>query len=289
MRRRKSGKLGYLLIGALLILAMGGIIYLVLPEPEPDEHAGQVYLNDGFDMVWITPFENVPVSTLSPNDFRTVDGVPTYTGTDYFTYVGIDTSEHQWEVNWNAAAQYLDFAYVRLGYRGYTEGGLFLDPWFETNLAGASAAGLDTGVYFFSQATNVSEAIEEAEFVIDHLRGFRVNLPVIFDWEKIDEETARTTGLGELTLTDCAVAFCRTIENAGYDAGVYFNRYLGYYGFDLSRLTDYTFWVSVPGDFPDYYYACDFWQCSFTASIPGVTGEADLNLRFVPVKSDSST
>ena len=289
MRRRKSGKLGYLLIGALLILAMGGIIYLVLPEPEPDEHAGQVYLNDGFDMVWFTPFENVPVSTLSPNDFRTVDGVPTYTGTDYFTYVGIDTSEHQWEVNWNAAAQYLDFAYVRLGYRGYTEGGLFLDPWFETNLAGASAAGLDTGVYFFSQATNVSEAIEEAEFVIDHLRGFRVNLPVIFDWEKIDEETARTSGLGELTLTDCAVAFCRTIENAGYDAGVYFNRYLGYYGFDLSRLTDYAFWVSVPGDFPDYYYACDFWQCSFTASIPGVTGEADLNLRFVPVKSDSST
>ena len=289
MRRRKTGKLGYLLIGALLILAMGGLIYLVLPEPEPDEHAGQVYLNDGFDMVWITPFENVPVSTLSPNDFRTVDGVPTYTGTDYFTYVGIDTSEHQWEVNWNAAAQYLDFAYVRLGYRGYTEGGLFLDPWFETNLAGASAAGLDTGVYFFSQATNVSEAIEEAEFVIDHLRGFRVNLPVIFDWEKIDEETARTTGLGELTLTDCAVAFCRTIENAGYDAGVYFNRYLGYYGFDLSRLTDYAFWVSVPGDFPDYYYACDFWQCSFTASSPGVTGEADLNLRFVPVKSDSST
>ena len=289
MRRKKTGKLGYLLIGALLILAMGGIIYLVLPEPEPDEHAGQVYLNDGFDMVWITPFENVPVSTLSPNDFRTVDGVPTYTGTDYFTYVGIDTSEHQWEVNWNAAAQYLDFAYVRLGYRGYTEGGLFLDPWFETNLAGASAAGLDIGVYFFSQATNVSEAIEEAEFVIDHLRGFRVNLPVIFDWEKIDEETARTTGLGELTLTDCAVAFCRTIENAGYDAGVYFNRYLGYYGFDLSRLTDYAFWVSVPGDFPDYYYACDFWQCSFTASIPGVTGEADLNLRFVPVKSDSST
>ena len=289
MRRKKTGKLGYLLIGALLILAMGGIIYLVLPEPEPDEHAGQVYLNDGFDMVWITPFENVPVSTLSPNDFRTVDGVPTYTGTDYFTYVGIDTSEHQWEVNWNAAAQYLDFAYVRLGYRGYTEGGLFLDPWFETNLAGASAAGLDTGVYFFSQATNVSEAIEEAEFVIDHLRGFRVNLPVIFDWEKIDEETARTSGLGELTLTDCAVAFCRTIENAGYDAGVYFNRYLGYYGFDLSRLTDYAFWVSVPGDFPDYYYACDFWQCSFTASIPGVTGEADLNLRFVPVKSNSST
>ena len=269
------------MIGAALIIALIGIIRMTLPEPKPDEHAGQVYLNDGFDMVWITPFENVPVSTLTPSDFRTVDGIPTYTGADYLTYVGIDTSEHQWEVNWNAAAQVLDFAYVRLGYRGYTEGGLFLDPWFETNLAGASAAGLDTGVYFCSQATNVSEAIEEAEFVIDHLRGFRVNLPIIYDWEKIDEEQARTAGLGDLTLTDCAVAFCRTIENAGYDAGVYFNRYLGYYGFDLSRLTDYAFWVSVPGDFPDYYYSCDFWQCSFEASIPGVSGNADLNLRFV--------
>ena len=288
MRRRKSGKLGYLLIGALLILAMGGIIYLVLPEPEPDEHAGQVYLNDGFDMVWITPFENVPVSTLSPNDFRTVDGVPTYTGTDYFTYVGIDTSEHQWEVNWNAAAQYLDFAYVRLGYRGYTEGGLFLDPWFETNLAGASAAGLDTGVYFFSQATNVSEAIEEAEFVIDHLRGFRVNLPVIFDWEKIDEETARTTGLGELTLTDCAVAFCETIREGGYDASVYFNRNLGYYGYDLRRLTDYDFWFALPIAppelyWPSFYYKVNIWQYSFTDTVPGIEGETDMNMMFVPV------
>lgn len=283
MRRSSTGKLKYLVIGAALIVAMIAIIRLTLPEPTPDEHAGQVYLNDGFDMVWITPFQNVPVSTLSQKDFTTQAGIPTYSGTEYITKIGIDTSEHQWEVDWQKAAQTIDFAYIRLGYRGYTEGGLFLDPWFETNIAGASAAGLDTGVYFFSQATNVGEAFEEAEFVLDHLRGYRVNLPVIFDWEKIDEEQARTAGLGDLTLTDCAVAFCRTIENAGYDAGVYFNRYLGYYGFDLSRLTDYSFWVSVPGDFPDYYYACEFWQCSFTASIPGVTGDADLNIRFLPI------
>ena len=232
-------------------------------------------------MVWITPFENVPVSTLKQSDFRTVNGLPTYVGSDYQTTVGIDVSEHQWEVDWQAAAQVIDFAYIRLGYRGYTEGGLFLDPWFEKNMSGASAAGLDVGVYFFSQATNVVEAMEEAEFVLDHLRAYRVDLPVIFDWEKIDEEQARTAGLGDLTLTDCAVAFCRTLENAGYEAGIYFNRYLGYYGFDLSRLTDYDFWVSVPGDYPDYYYACDFWQCSFNGNVPGVSGEADMNIRFI--------
>ena len=211
-------------------------------------------------------------------------GRPVYTGSDYRVDTGIDVSEHQWGVDWTLASSEIDFAYVRLGYRGYTEGGLFLDPWYEQNIAGAAAAGLDTGVYFFSQATNVSEAIEEAEFVIEHLQGFRVNLPVIFDWEKIEEGGARTDNLNEQSLTDCAVAFCRTIERAGYDAGVYFNRRLGYHGFDLSRLADYTLWISAPGDFPDYYYACEFWQYSFNGAVSGVTGDADMNLRFIPVE-----
>ena len=279
---RRGGILKYFFIAAGLIIALIAIVRLMLPEPV-DEHAGQVYINDGFDMVWITPYENVPVNTLRVEDFQTLGGIPTYQGSDYTTRLGIDVSEHQWEVNWQEAAQVIDFAYIRLGYRGYTEGGMFLDPWYDKNIAGASAAGLDTGVYFFSQAVNVSEAIEEAEFVISHLRGYRVTLPVIFDWEKIEGGGARTDGMTEQTLTDCAVAFCRTLKNAGYEAGIYFNRYLGYYGFDLSRLPDCSLWVSVPGDFPDYYYACEFWQCSFTGSVPGVSGDADLNLRFLPV------
>ena len=277
MRNRGSGKLKYLLIGALLVIALVAIIRMIVPEPV-DEHAGQVYINDGFDMIWITPWENIPASTLSESDFRTVNGSPVYTGSDYETKIGIDISEHQWEVDWAAASEAIDFVYIRLGYRGYTEGGLFLDPWYETNITG-----LDTGVYFFSQAVNVSEAIEEAQFVIDNLRGYRINMPIIYDWERVEDEAARTNGLSEQTMTDCAVAFCRTIENTGYDAGVYFNRRLGYHGFDLSRLADYTFWVSVPGDFPDYYYACEFWQYSFTGSIPGIAGEIDMNMRFIPV------
>ena len=287
MGRRSSGKLKYLLIGALLVIALVAIIRLIVPEPV-DEHAGQVYLNDGFDMIWITPWENVPAGTLSESDFRTVNGSPVYTGSDYETKIGIDISEHQWEVDWSAASEAIDFVYIRLGYRGYTEGGLFLDPWYETNITGAAAAGLDTGVYFFSQAVNVSEAIEEAQFVIDNLRGYRINMPIIYDWERVEDEAARTNGLSEQTMTDCAVAFCRTIENSGYDAGVYFNRRLRYHGFDLSRLADYTFWVSVPGDFPDYYYACEFWQYSFTGSIPGIAGEIDMNMRFIPVSKSQS-
>lgn len=278
---RQSGILKYFLFGALLIIALIGIIRLAIPE-KVDEHAGQVYIHDGFDMVWITPWENVPVNTLTQSDFQTVDGSPVYTGDAFDVQTGIDISEHQWEVDWPTAAQYIDFAVIRVGYRGYTEGGLFLDPWFDTNIAGANAAGVSAGVYFFSQATNVSEAIEEAEFVIDRLRGYRITLPVFFDWEKIEGGGARTDELSAQTIADCAVAFCRTVENAGYTAGIYFNRHLGYYGIDLSRLTNYSFWASVPGSFPDFYYGCEFWQYSFTGSVPGVTGEADMNMRFIP-------
>ena len=283
MRRSNNGILTDLLIAAVLIIAMVAIIRMSIPdrEEERDEHAGQVLINDGFDDIWITPYDNIPASTLKPEDFRTENGFPVYTGDAYDTKLGVDVSEHQWEVDWQTVAQTVDFAYIRLGYRGYTEGGLFLDPWYEKNITGAAAAGLDTGVYFFSQAINVGEAVEEAEYVMEHLRGFRVNMPVIYDWERVDQE-ARTDGLSEQTMTDCAVAFCRTLENAGYDAGIYFNRKLGYHGFDLSRLADYSFWISAPGDFPDFYYASEFWQCSFTASIPGISGEADLNMRLIP-------
>ena len=180
MRRANNGKLKYLLIGAVLIIAMVGIIRMTVPDREDvkDEHAGQVLINDGFDDIWITPYPNVPVNAMARDEVRLENGLPVYSGTDFDTKIGVDVSEHQWEVDWQAAAQVIDFAYIRLGYRGYTEGGLFLDPWYEKNITGAAAAGLDTGVYFFSQATNVSEAIEEAKYVIEHLRGFRINMPV---------------------------------------------------------------------------------------------------------------
>ena len=287
MRSSPVGKLKYYLIAALLIMAMVAIVRLLVPEKTVvNEHAGQVSVFDGYDWIWMTPFENVPTSTIYEEDFKSINGTPTYVGREFETRTGIDVSEHQMDINWTAASEGLDFAYIRIGYRGSTEGGIFLDPWFERNISGASAAGLEIGVYFFSQAVNVSEAIEEAEYVIAHMAGHQVDLPVMYDWEKVDGGGARTDSLSEQIMTDCALAFCRTIENAGYEAGVYFNRNIGYHGLDLSKLTDYTFWLSVPGPYPDFYYAAEFWQYTFTASVPGVSGEADLNLRFIPLPQD---
>lgn len=271
-------------LSVLLTLVLLLALFLTGRKPEvKDPHEGQVYLYDGKDWIWMTPLEGVPANTLTAEKFA-AKGRVRYLGTEYDVLRGIDVSEHQREIDWaQAAASGLDFACIRLGRRGYTEGGLFEDPWFQKNMRGATANGLKTGVYFFSQAINVAEAMEEARFVLERIKDYRIEAPVVFDWELIEEEGARTAGLGPDTRTDCAVAFCETIRRAGYTPCVYFNRTLGYYGYDLTRLTDYLFWFSLPeSSFPNFYYACDMWQYSFTEEVPGVTGMADMSLWFIP-------
>lgn len=277
---------------AVVILVLLAVLLLrgfEWKEPEPevvDPHAGQVYLYDGFDWIWMTPLEGVPVNDLTEEKFASANGRINYLGNDYTVTRGIDVSEHQHDINWQqVAASGVDFAYIRVGRRGYTEGGLFEDPYYKQNIEGALANGIDVGVYMFSQAITVAEAMEEARFILDRIGGYRISLPIVFDWEKIsDDPTARTATLEMQGRTDCAVAFCETIKNAGYTPCVYFNRNLGYYGYDLTRLLNYDFWFSLPeSGFPNFYYDVDMWQYSFTDTVPGIDYPTDMNLRFVPV------
>ena len=234
----------------------------------------------------MTPLEGIPASTLTREDFREENGHLTYMGDRYTTIRGVDVSEHQYEVDWDrVAASGVDFAMIRVGRRGWTEGGLFEDPWFKRNIEGALRSGLQVGVYFFSQAVNVQEAMEEARFVMERLDGYDVTLPVVFDWEKVEgAENARTNDWNSATLSDCAVAFCETVRRGGYTPGIYFNRHLGYYGFDLTRMRDYVWWFALPEmGYPSFYYEVDMWQYSFTETVPGISGQADMNLIFYPV------
>lgn len=287
MRTTTRRRTGLILILLLFILAAVGLFFFLRKELDP--HKGQVYIYDGFDWIWYTPLEGVEANPWTAEDFLFIQGKPVYLHDDYETLVGIDVSEHQHEIDWaRVATADLDYAYIRLGRRGYTEGGLFEDPYYVSNMKGASAAGLQVGVYFFSQAINVQEAIEEARFVLDHLSGYSVDLPVVFDWEKISSDDARTNGLPVEIRTDCAVAFCETIKNAGYTPAIYFNRNIGYYGYDLSRLTDYEFWFALPeAGYPSFYYAVDSWQYSFNEYVPGIETETDMNLLFLPVPEES--
>lgn len=261
-------------------------------KAQADPYAGMVQVESGYGAkMWVKLHEDIPASDLAAEDFSS--GV--YTGTDYFCLGGIDVSEHQADIDWQAVAgSGVEFAIIRAGYRGYSQGGLFEDAYFRANIEGAYEAGLDVGIYFFSQATSAQEAEEEAEFLLSLLEDYpgAVSLPVFFDWETIGVEQARTDGVDGATLTDCAIAFCQRIEQAGYEAGIYFYRNLGYFSYDLPRLTDYTWWAATLGEAPDFYYRHSFWQYSVTGTVDGISGDVDRNMMFIPAapeKTDAKT
>ena len=284
MRTARRNKTALILVTVILAALVAALVIGLLSKKEPeDPHKGQVYIYDGFDWIWMTPLEGVPANELTEESFSSNDGRIEYTGTDYDVLRGVDVSEHQLDIDWKqVAASGVDYAYIRVGWRGYTEGGLFEDAYFERNIHCALDAGLHVGVYMFSQAVTVQEAIEEADFVLERIGKYNVTLPVVFDWEKIEAAEARSHGLTMELRTDCARAFCETVKSAGYVPCVYFNRNLGYYGYDLTRLTDYEFWFSLPeSGFPNFYYACDMWQYSFTETVPGIAEPTDMNLWFI--------
>ena len=198
---------------------------------------------------------------------------------------GIDVSVHQGEIDWPAVAEDgVEFAMLRLGYRGYTEGGLFLDSQFERNIRGALDAGLEVGVYFFSQATSPEEALEEAEFVLSALEGYDLTYPVAFDWETVSSQDARTRGMGGEAITQCALAFCDRVREAGYEPAVYFNQHLGYLYYDLRALTEYPIWLAEYDGTPDFYYHFDLWQYTHTGEVDGIVGARGLGAPPLPVR-----
>lgn len=193
--------------------------------------------------------------------------------------LGIDVSSYQGEIDWEQVADSgVAFAMIRLGLRGYTKGGIMEDAMFEQNIEGALAAGLNVGVYFFSQAVNEQEAEEEAAFVLERIEGYTVSYPVVFDWESVADTQARTNSVGSATLTRCADVFCDKIADAGYTPMIYFNMDQGYLAYRLDKLAGNAFWLAEYHESPGFYYGFDFWQYSHTGSVPGIDGAVDLDL-----------
>ena len=253
------------------------------PEPTPDATAQvpadlsaqltarRVLRRDGFPMLrW-------EVDRFSPD----TAGRMRYTG-DARTLTGIDVSEHQYDIDWRkVAADGVDFAMIRVGYRGSTAGGIYEDEYFATNIRGALNAGLKVGVYFFSQAIDAREAAEEAAFVLEKIRPFEIAMPVVFDWEIVGGSDARTYTVSRQTLCEATRAFCGAVKDAGYDPMLYFTRYLGYRKYILRNLSEYGFWYAEYEDRPRIAFDFDMWQYSETGKVDGIEGDVDLNLYFV--------
>ncbi|MDR2196644.1 MAG: glycoside hydrolase family 25 protein [Coriobacteriales bacterium] len=196
---------------------------------------------------------------------------------------GIDVSAYQGSIDWEAvAADGIDFAILRLGHRGYTEGSIYLDERFEENLRGAEAAGVPVGVYFFSQAITEQEAIEEARFVLETLDGRELAYPVVYDFEPVSDVSGRANGLNARQLTKNASAFCTTIEEGGYPAMLYGNaRDISHYYLDL--LEGYDIWFAEYGTrFPTGKFDFTIWQYTNAGSVAGISGNVDMDLEFMP-------
>lgn len=190
---------------------------------------------------------------------------------------GIDVSSHQQQINWNSVAQDgISFAYIRLGYRGSSEGTLYVDDFFSQNLSGAKNAGIDVGVYFFSQAITEEEAREEARFVLKQLDGASLDYPIAFDMEPSPEGGGRADALTREEATAIANAFCDEIQKSGYRAIIYGNSYdLSKY--DLSALTG-RIWLAQYDGKPDGSISFVMWQYTPKGTVAGISGSVDLNL-----------
>lgn len=235
-----------------------------------------------FGEIWIPALENVPAFSREKELIKTRNGRKFYVeDSEVTSLLGVDVSVHQDDIDWAKVRKSgIDFAMIRLGFRGYGTGEAQLDENYIQNIEGARAAGLNAGVYFFSQAVTVDEAIEEAKLVIDSLDGLDINYPVVYDWEIIYDDTARTDNVPVDVLTDCCVAFCEAIADAGYTPMIYQNKKTTMFKLDLERLTDYDFWLAEYNSEPTYYYDFTMWQYTSEGSVPGIKGDVDLNISF---------
>ena len=198
------------------------------------------------------------------------------------SYPGIDVSAFQGDIDWQQVADSgIEFAMIRLGYRGYGKAGTLVeDEYARDNLIEAREAGLDIGAYFFSQATSIEEVDEEIEFLLGILGDTHLNMPIVFDWEYISD-TARTAHVDARTLTDCTLHFCEVMDEKGYEPMVYFNWHQSSHMLYLHELEDYPFWLALYTDRMIYPYKVEMWQYTSKGRVPGIQGDVDINV-FMP-------
>ncbi len=271
-------------VTVLGLLASFSVLWL-LPrlQPQPEKTALEPprdYIIFNNREIPVAP--GVDVNIYDPTLFQQDGQYLTYNHPEQQTFRGIDVSSHQETIDWTAVKNAgIEFAMLRVGYRGYTKGQLFIDNQFLHNVNHAEAVGMNIGIYFFSQAISVEEAEQEAETVLKWIRGYEINYPIVFDWEHMYEDDARTNDLTGELLSNCALAFCNVIYRAGYTPMIYFNQHLGYTYYDLNRISAYDFWLAEYSEIPTFFYHFEMLQYSNKGSIPGISGDVDLNISFV--------
>ena len=193
--------------------------------------------------------------------------------------MGIDVSKWNGTIDWNAVKNSgVSYVIIRVGYRGSSQGALIEDPKFKTNIKGATAAGIKVGVYFFTQAVDEVEAVQEASMVLDRISGYKISYPVFLD---VEGSGGRGDAIDSATRTAVCKAFCNTIKNAGYTPGIYANKTWLSSKMDASALSAYKIWLAQYAKTPTYTGRYDLWQYRSDGKVSGISGKVDLNISYL--------
>ena len=204
-----------------------------------------------------------------------------FIGDEKVSKKGIDVSKYQGEIDWKkVAATDIDYAIIRVGIRGYGSGKLVVDETLEDNLKGARQARIPMGVYFATQAVSVEEAKEEAELVLESIKGYKLEYPVCIDVEEVADSEARTANLTKEERTEYVITFLETIKEAGYDVMIYGNLKSFCGMMDITKLEEYPLWFAYYDSEIYFPYRIDMWQYSEKGKIDGIKEEVDLNIYF---------
>lgn len=197
--------------------------------------------------------------------------------------MGIDVSRWNGNINWKKVKEAgIDFAIIRVGYRGYGTGKLVQDPLAVTNLKGATAAGIKIGVYVFSQAITLEEAVEEASMALEMVKGYKLDYPIFIDSEySTSAKDGRADHISTAQRTAICEAFCKTIANSGYRTGIYASKSWFMYQLNVASLEKYHIWVAHYTTATDYARRYDMWQYTATATVPGISGDVDMNFSYL--------
>ena len=269
-----------------------------VPDPTagwPDNIAVQELANYGFAVTSATTttyeytgWQDIDGATYyyDPSTHQPVTGQQVIQGNVYTfaadgalnrTARGIDVSKFRGSIDWNAVkADGITFAIIRCGYRGYGSGALVEDSTYRQNIQGAINAGLRVGVYFYSQAINEAEAVEEASMVLSLVSGYSLPLGVYYDTESVGG--GRANALSAAERTACAVAFCETIRSAGYSAGVYSYASWFYNALNFANISKYNIWIAQYRDKLSFSYKYNIWQYTGSGSVNGISRPVDMNI-----------
>lgn len=205
-------------------------------------------------------------------------------GDQVISHKGIDVSRHQGNIDWEKVAQDgVEFAFIRVAYRGYGTGKMEEDSYFDQNMQGAQAAGIKTGVYIYSQAITEEEILEEANLVLQKVAPYQLECPIVFDVELVSGANGRMNNLTQEERTNLTLLFCQTIEAAGYKPMIYHNTEMGALKIDVAALEDYDKWFASYSEMLYYPYEYKVWQYTPHGKVAGINSEVDLNICIEPI------